>query len=293
MPPPDRPVGRRTVLAAGIIAVGGGLAACSDTPGSPPAGAAGSASGATPSADPTTSATTPPATGASGTATPSTSGPSTASAAATPPPAVLTSVGPDLRTGPAAYPAVALTFHGAGDLALTAAVLDIARGAGAHLTVFAVGQWLTANPSVGRDIVAAGHDLGNHTWSHQAMTTLDAAAARSEISQGAGAVAAAVGQAGLLFRPSGTATSTPTIRTAAAASGYQRCISYDVDPLDYEDPGATLVRTRTLAAVKAGSIVSLHLGHQGTVDALPGILQGLAAKGLQAVTVTRLLAGVA
>jgi peptidoglycan/xylan/chitin deacetylase (PgdA/CDA1 family) len=283
VPRPDRPVGRRTVLSAGILAVGGGLAACSDasTPGSGEAsGRASTAASPTSTAPSTTTSTT-----TSSSAVPTTS--------TTPPPAVLTSAGPDLRTGPTAYPAVALTFHGAGDVALTAAALDIARGADAHLTVFAVGQWLAANPSVGREILAAGHDLGNHTWSHQAMTTLDAAAARREISQGAAAVAAAVGQAGLLFRPSGTPTSTATIRAAAAASGYQRCISYDVDPLDYEDMGATLVRTRTLAAVKAGSIVSLHLGHQGTVDALPGILKGLADKGLQAVTVTRLLAGAA
>ena len=50
------------------------------------------------------------------------------------------------------------------------------------------------------------------------------------------------------------------------------------------------MRERTLADVKAGSIVSLHLGHAGTVAALPGILAGLRARGLAAVTVTELLA---
>ena len=123
------------------------------------------------------------------------------------------------------------------------------------------------------------------------MLGLDLAAAVREVQLGTDAVARSVGAAGLLFRPSGTPTSTPTIRSAARAAGYQRCVSYDVDPLDYTDPGADLVRTRTLAAVRAGSIVSLHLGHPGTVDALPGILQGLAAQGLAPVTVTHLLTG--
>jgi peptidoglycan/xylan/chitin deacetylase (PgdA/CDA1 family) len=186
---------------------------------------------------------------------------------------------------------VALTFHGAGDPGLTARVLSIAAAARAALTVFAVGQWLAANPALGRDIVAAGHDLGNHTWSHQAMLGLDLAAAVREVQLGTDAVARSVGAAGLLFRPSGTPTSTPTIRSAARAAGYQRCLSYDVDPLDYSDPGADLVRTRTLAAIRAGSIVSLHLGHTGTVDALPGILKGLAAQGLAAVSVSQLLTG--
>jgi peptidoglycan/xylan/chitin deacetylase (PgdA/CDA1 family) len=169
-------------------------------------------------------------------------------------------------------------------------VLAIARAHGARLTVFAVGQWLQANPTLGRAILAAGHELGNHTWSHRPMRRLTPAEADSEVARGAAEVAAVRGSAGLLFRPSGTPSSTPVIRAAARASGYLRCISYDVDPQDYLDPGTTAVRERTLAAVRGGRIVSLHLGHAGTVAALSGILDGLHARGLEAVTVTELLA---
>lgn len=197
--------------------------------------------------------------------------------------------GPDIVSGARTGTFVALTFHGAGDLALTARALTIARGYGASFTVFAVGQWLAANPNVRRDIPGAGHDLGNHTWSHQPITHLNQAEATRETQLGSDAVSQSVGSPGLLFRPSGTPTSTPTIRAAANACGYQHCISYDVDPLDYTDPGADLVRTRVLAAVQPGSIVSLHLGHPGTIDALPGLLQGLTARGLTCVTLTRLL----
>lgn len=268
-PQPERRTVVRAILgvagAAAGLAVGGCTTGAGSQPGSP-------------------SATTvrPPTT--QGSAVPSTS----------PPPApvpLLSQPGPDIMSGPSTLGRVALTFHGAGDPALTAKVLDVARSAGVHLTVFAVGQWLVANPSVGRDIIGAGHDLGNHTWSHQAMTHLTAAQAAREVQDGARAVAAAVGSPGLLFRPSGTPTSTATIRAAALAAGYQRCVSYDVDPEDYLDPGAELVRSRTLAAAKGGSIVSLHLGHAGTVEALPGILAGLAARGLSAVRLTELLSG--
>ncbi len=203
---------------------------------------------------------------------------------------VLSVSGPDIVTGPTVVSAVALTFHGAGDPNLTAQALSITAASGAKVTVFAVGQWLAANPSLGRDIVAAGHDLGNHTWSHQPMTSLTLVQATDEIRRGADAVTKAVGSAGLLFRPSGTPHSTPSITAAARTVGYRRCVSYDVDPVDYADPGAELVRTRTLSAVRSGSIVSLHLGHQGTITALPGILAGLRARGLAAVTMTQLLA---
>ena len=218
---------------------------------------------------------------------PSTSAATTAGGAVS----VLGTSGPDLQSGSAAGGRVALTFHGAGAAALTAKVLQIAKAHDAKVTVFAVGQWLSANPQLGRAIVAAGHDLGNHTWSHQPMRSLGAEAAALEVSRGAAAVAAVRGSAGLLFRPSGTPTSTDTIRSAALASGYHRCISYDVDPSDYLDPGTAAVRDRTLKAVRAGSIVSLHLGHAGTVAALPGILDGLRQRGLTAVTVTDLLTG--
>ena len=62
-----------------------------------------------------------------------------------------------------------------------------------------------------------------------------------------------------------------------------------VDPEDFRDPGPDAVRQRTLDGVTAGSIVSLHLGHAGTVTALPGILEGLSARGLRAVTLSTLL----
>lgn len=121
------------------------------------------------------------------------------------------------------------------------------------------------------------------------MTQLNQAEATREIQLGSDAVSRSIGSPGLLFRPSGTPASTPTIRAAANTCGYQRCVSYDVDPLDYTDPGPDLVRTRVLAAVQPGSIISLHIGHPGTVDALPGLLQGLTAQGLTCVTLTRLL----
>jgi hypothetical protein len=45
-----------------------------------------------------------------------------------------------------------------------------------------------------------------------------------------------------------------------------------------------------LAAVRPGSIVSLHLGHAGTVQAMPAILQGLQSRGLPAVSMSTLMA---
>lgn len=197
--------------------------------------------------------------------------------------------GPDITHGPTTNRQVALTFHGQGPVAMAREILDACAKAGTSITVFAVGTWLEQNPHIGAEIVAAGHELGNHTWSHQQMKQLTRAAAVDEAVRGARALEASVGSAGWWFRPSGTQNSTATIREAALAAGYHRCVSYDVDPEDFRDPGAAAVRDHTLAAVRPGSIVSLHFGHQGTVQALPAILAGLHTKDLSAVTLSTLL----
>lgn len=270
---------RRTVLSGLVVmsvgAGGLGLAGCS------------SAQGAC-SLDTAAPSTAPGAGSASGTVAASAASAPSAEPLASQ--GVLAQSGPDVTTGSRAGNAVALTFHGAGDVQWTEQALQVTHSAGAHITVFAVGEWLAAAPRLGRDIVSAGHDLGNHTWSHQSMTRLGPVEAEKEVRDGARAVAAAVGAAGLLFRPSGTPRSTEPVRAASLASGYQRCVSYDVDPEDYLEPGPDLVRSRTLGAVAAGSIVSLHRGHPGTIEALPGILAGLPARGLRAVALTELLA---
>jgi peptidoglycan/xylan/chitin deacetylase (PgdA/CDA1 family) len=195
----------------------------------------------------------------------------------------------EIDHGPRDRPAVALTFHGAGDPALTDRVLGLCRDAGAHVTVLAVGTWLAANPDLAARITGAGHDLGNHTYTHPTLPDLGASAARREIERCRDLLRELTGSPGRWFRPSGTPHATPLILRVAAAVGYPVCLSYDVDPMDYTDPGARAVRSRVAAQVRPGSIVSLHLGHAGTVEALPGVLADLRGRGLTAVTMSTLV----
>jgi peptidoglycan/xylan/chitin deacetylase (PgdA/CDA1 family) len=195
----------------------------------------------------------------------------------------------EIVAGPRDRPQVALTFHGSGDPALAVALLDALRQGRARVTVLAVGRWLDAHPELAGLITGAGHELGNHTYTHPTLTELGETAVRTEIERCRDALTARTGTPGRWFRPSGTPHATPLIERVAAAAGYPTCLAYDVDSLDYTDPGAAAVRAAVAARVRPGSIVSLHFGHRGTVAAMPDILADLRARGLSAVTVSALV----
>jgi peptidoglycan/xylan/chitin deacetylase (PgdA/CDA1 family) len=170
------------------------------------------------------------------------------------------------------------------------ALLGEAERAGARVTVLAVGTWLWQYPRVAERILRGGHELGNHTMHHLDIAAMDAQGAYTEIAGCAQRLHGLTGSAGRWFRPSRTRYSTPLIERAARRAGYQACVSYDVDSLDYTDPGPDAIVSTVLRSTRPGSIVSLHLGHAGTVTALPAIVRGLASRGLRPVTLTDLLA---
>ena len=191
--------------------------------------------------------------------------------------------------GAGVRPEVALTFHGAGDPTLAHSILAAATAARATVTVMAVGIWLAANPQIVKEIASGRHELGNHTWTHPVLRDLSSVKARSEIGLCRDELVRLTGSTGKWFRQSGSQHSTPLIRELAGAAGYPVCLSYDIDSLDWTDPGPSAVVSNVRRAT-AGSIVSLHLGHPGTLRALPTILHDLRVRGLHAVTVSELLA---
>jgi peptidoglycan/xylan/chitin deacetylase (PgdA/CDA1 family) len=191
--------------------------------------------------------------------------------------------------GDAASDLVALTFHFAGDQALVVRLLDLLKADAVKSTLFAVGDWLTAYPSLGHRAVADGHELGNHTKSHQSMLLLDRAHVHTEIAGGGEALVPFIGSIGNWFRPSGTDVPTPLILEEAGRVGYPVSVGYDIDSRDYTEPGTQTVVANVRSSLHPGAIVSLHFGHRDTIDALPAILDAIAVLGLRTATTTELL----
>ena len=195
--------------------------------------------------------------------------------------------------GPRTRPEVALTFHLSGDRGLVGQLLSSLTTHQVVATVFVVGSWLDAHPEVVGLLQQQGHELANHTYTHPTFHTLSPTGMASEITKCRDTLERLGRTAGSFFRPSGTSNGVDppgtAALTAAGEAGYATVVGFDVDPGDYADPGRDLVVQRTLAAARPGSIISLHFGHQGTIDALPDILTTLRGRGLKTVSTSTLL----
>ncbi|MBV8160439.1 MAG: polysaccharide deacetylase family protein [Acidimicrobiia bacterium] len=193
--------------------------------------------------------------------------------------------------GPRDRQMVAFTFHGSGDPNLTLRMLDLTRSLSAPITVFAVGTWLQQYPDITRRILAAGNELENHTYTHPQLRGAGAATVSREVIGCRNVLSAQTGSPGTYFRPSGMEGNYPqVVMDQAGAAGYPVVCGFDVDPSDYLDPGAALVESRVRQGLQPGSIVSLHLGHTGTLTAFPTLVATARSKGLQPVLVRDLLA---
>ena len=270
-------VPRRTFLGA----MAAGLAACS--------------ANKFPAADSTltasTNATTNPTTGSTSAMTGATvtAAPTTAITVA-PTPSVTLAGAPArfLNKGDRGSGAVALTFHAAGRVDMANRLLDVIKRTGIPVTIFAVGEWIQANPQLAKRIALDDHELANHTWSHGAMRTMTAAQLDTEVTKAASALVGVSGSQGRWFRPSQIEVPTDAILAAAGRAGYGLSVGYDVDSMDFQDPGAAAVRKNVIDNAQPGSIISLHFDHTDTIDALPAIVDHLQAKNWRAVTLSQM-----
>jgi peptidoglycan-N-acetylglucosamine deacetylase len=188
-------------------------------------------------------------------------------------------------TGPSRTPkAVALTFDDGPSIA-TPRILATLRRMHARATFFVVGRLAKVAPNVVKREIAAGMEIGSHSYSHPYRPPFDRQphpVIRREISWTRG-VLTRIGRTPTIFRPPGGSFSPYVVETAGSYG--QRIVLWSVDPTDWK-PGTTskqIVR-RVLGAVEPGSIVILHDGggdRSATATALPRIIRGIRKRGLK------------
>ncbi|MFC4375922.1 polysaccharide deacetylase family protein [Nocardia halotolerans] len=183
---------------------------------------------------------------------------------------------------------VALTFDD-GPTERTPEVLRMLAELRVPATFYLVGGDLAAHPEYGAAIVAAGHEIGNHTYTHRRMVLVSGDTVREEIERTDSEIRRTGYQGPITFRP-------PYGKKLWALPDYlsehdRTTVTWDVEPDSAGGAGRDAIVGDTLDRTRPGSIVLLHVMH-GTESAaaVPGIVHGLRAQGYQFTTVSALLA---
>lgn len=170
---------------------------------------------------------------------------------------------------------------------------------GWNTTFFVGGKWAEKNGDTVVRLAAEGFELGNHGYLHRDHAKLDAAGNREEIVITEKLLRAILSDLSdeqadaavppLFAPPSGSLGN--TMFEVCEELGYT-VIMWTRDTIDWRDHDAALIAERALKGIKAGDLILLHPTEK-TVEALPSILDGIAAAGLIADTVTATLSATA
>ncbi|MBM4794833.1 polysaccharide deacetylase family protein [Streptomyces sioyaensis] len=182
---------------------------------------------------------------------------------------------------------VALTFD-AGPSENTNHLLDILKREKVHATFFMLGKnHIEKRPAEVKRIDAEGHELANHTWSHQILTDVKPETAWREISRVQDAVRKITGKSPKLMRPPQGRTDKDVSKISKELGVAQ--VLWSVTAKDYETNDSALITKRVLEQTERDGIILLHDIYRGTVPAVPGILKELKKRGYTVVTVSQLL----
>jgi peptidoglycan/xylan/chitin deacetylase (PgdA/CDA1 family) len=202
-----------------------------------------------------------------------------------------------LRRAPPGRAAVALTFDD-GPGPWTAEIAASLEEHDCRGTFFVLGAAVEREPGIVRTLAAAGHELGNHLWSHADPARQSLRAIRSELLRTAAAVRAAAGVEPTLVRPP-YCGAPRRVATAASWTGATHVVLRSVDPADWSATAPEDVVERVLADVEPGAIICLHDGVAPTNSGTPArdvtaaavriLVPALLARGLRSVTVSELL----
>ncbi|KDQ69464.1 polysaccharide deacetylase family protein [Streptomyces halstedii] len=183
---------------------------------------------------------------------------------------------------------IALTFD-AGPGEDTPHLLDVLKEKKVPATFFLLGKnHVLKHPDTVRRIEEEGHEVANHTWSHEILTDKKPDEIRAELEKTQDAIAEITGKKPRLMRPPQGRTD-DTVSEISKELGLSQ-ILWSTTAKDYSTNDSALIRKRTLDQADRDGIILLHDIYKGTVPAVPGIIDALRKDGYTFVTVPQLMA---
>ncbi len=184
---------------------------------------------------------------------------------------------------------IALSFDAAWGNEDTAKILEILKKHDIHVTFFMTGGWVENYPDDVKAILAAGHDLGNHSENHKNMSQLSDEEKKEELMKVHTKVQELTGYEMFLFRPPYGDYDNAVVNVAKDCGYFT--IQWDVDSLDWKDYGVdSIIKTVTQHKhLGNGSIILCHNGAKYTAQALDTLIATLKNEGYTFVPISELI----
>lgn len=187
---------------------------------------------------------------------------------------------------------IALTFDDGPSPKFTPQVLKLLKQYDAHATFFQIGYRMQRYPQIVQQVVQAGHELGNHSMTHQYENKTGARIMCSDIEKAESIIQRYQPNHIKLFRPPGGYIDNALLKDVQRLDYKVVLWSYHQDTKDWSKPGAKMIANHIIQHARSGDIVLLHDGggdREQTIQALKSILPALKQQGYQFVSVSELL----
>ncbi|MBR5301786.1 MAG: polysaccharide deacetylase family protein [Clostridia bacterium] len=182
---------------------------------------------------------------------------------------------------------LSISFDAAWGRANTEEILNILDRYDVKTTFFLVGFWAEKHPDLVRELVARGHEIGNHSATHPHMNSLTRAQMAEELRRCSNLVQSITGTPTTLFRPPYGEYNDDVVRVSREM-GYE-CVQWNVDSLDWKNLGKENMVRQCTKSVNPGDIVLFHNDSKYILEALPEILEYYTRAGYKIIPVSQLL----
>jgi peptidoglycan-N-acetylglucosamine deacetylase len=190
---------------------------------------------------------------------------------------------------------LALTYDDGPNDPHTLRLLEVLARHGVHATFFLIGRYVRERPDIVREIVQAGHIVGNHTFTHPSLIFKSEAEIRSELSDCRLTLSDAVGEHSNLFRPP-FGGRRPTVLRVARKLRLEP-VMWNVTGYDWNAPPAATIEQKVASQIRGGDVILLHDGghkqmgadRSQTVQATDALIMRYKSEGYEFVTIPAMM----
>ena len=190
---------------------------------------------------------------------------------------------------------LALTYDDGPNDPHTRRLLEVLAKHNVHATFFLIGRYVQQHPEITREVVKAGHVVGNHTFTHPLLTLKSAAEVRQELSACRAALQDAIGEPSNLFRPP-FGGRRPAVLRIARELGLTP-VMWNVTGYDWDAPPAAVIEHKVTKQIRGGDVILLHDGghkqmgadRSQTVVATDHLIAKYKSEGYEFVTIPEMM----